>query len=107
REVTKGSLFFCITGYTVDGHDFAAQAVKDGAAAIIAERELEEIDVPVVIVRNSKRAMALISACFYEYPTKDLQLIGVTGTNGKTTTTHLIEKILNDNNRNTGIIGTM
>ncbi|MBU9712418.1 UDP-N-acetylmuramoyl-L-alanyl-D-glutamate--2,6-diaminopimelate ligase [Evansella tamaricis] len=107
RDVTEGSLFFCISGYTVDGHDYAPQAVKNGAVAIISEKKLDGIDVPVIIVRNSKRAMAIISSCFYDYPTEKLKVIGVTGTNGKTTTTHLIEKILSDHHKKTGIIGTM
>ncbi|UCZ51829.1 UDP-N-acetylmuramoyl-L-alanyl-D-glutamate--2,6-diaminopimelate ligase [Bacillus shivajii] len=106
REVTQGSLFFCVPGYTVDGHDFAKQAVEKGAVALVAERDLD-VDVPVVIVRSTKRAMAIISSAFYQYPTEKLHMIGVTGTNGKTTTTHLIEQILNDAKRNSGMIGTM
>ncbi|MDQ0253821.1 UDP-N-acetylmuramoyl-L-alanyl-D-glutamate--2,6-diaminopimelate ligase [Evansella vedderi] len=106
REVTEGSLFFCIPGFTVDGHDFAHQAVGNGAVAIIAERELD-VSVPVVVVKDAKKAMAILSARFYNYPTNKLHLIGVTGTNGKTTVTHLIEKILSDAGKNTGLIGTM
>ncbi|SDY76154.1 UDP-N-acetylmuramoyl-L-alanyl-D-glutamate--2,6-diaminopimelate ligase [Evansella caseinilytica] len=106
REVAAGSLFFCIKGYTVDGHDFAEKAVANGAVALVAEKELD-VSVPVVIVRSSKRAMAVMSSFFYDFPTAKLKLIGVTGTNGKTTTTHLIDKILRDSGRKTGIIGTM
>lgn len=106
REVTEGSLFICINGYTVDGHDFAEAAVKAGAAAILAERPLH-VSVPVIIVKDTKRAMSLISNIFYDHPTTKLNLIGVTGTNGKTTTTHLIEKVLVDQKRKTGLIGTM
>ncbi len=106
REVTEGGLFFCIKGYTVDGHDYAQQAAENGASAIIAEDDIT-VSVPVIKVKDSKRAMALLSAAFYGYPTTKLHLIGVTGTNGKTTVTHLIEKILTDHKINTGIIGTM
>lgn len=106
RLVTEGSLFFCIKGYTVDGHDFAQQAEKNGAAAIIAEEPVN-VTIPVVLVKDSKRAMAILSAAFYNHPTKKLHMIGVTGTNGKTTTTHLIEKIMRDAGKNTGLIGTM
>ncbi|ADU30853.1 UDP-N-acetylmuramoyl-L-alanyl-D-glutamate--2,6-diaminopimelate ligase [Evansella cellulosilytica] len=106
REVTQGSLFFCISGYTVDGHDFATQAIEKGTVAIVAEKDLN-VAVPVIKVTSSKRAMAIISSAFYDYPSSKLHLIGVTGTNGKTTTTHLIEKILRDAEKNTGIIGTM
>ncbi|WP_096189225.1 UDP-N-acetylmuramoyl-L-alanyl-D-glutamate--2,6-diaminopimelate ligase [Evansella halocellulosilytica] len=106
REVTEGSLFFCVPGYTVDGHDYAEQAISNGAVALVAEKPLD-VDIPVVIVKDSKRAMAIVSAAYYEYPTKNLHMIGVTGTNGKTTTTHLIEKILTDAQKNIGMIGTM
>ncbi|MED4226092.1 UDP-N-acetylmuramoyl-L-alanyl-D-glutamate--2,6-diaminopimelate ligase [Neobacillus cucumis] len=106
RKVQKGSLFICIKGYTVDGHDFAESAVNNGAAAILAERPLN-LEVPVVIVKDTTRAMAVLADSFYGQPTKKLHLIGITGTNGKTTTSHLIEKILADAGKKTGLIGTM
>ncbi|MFP5111182.1 UDP-N-acetylmuramoyl-L-alanyl-D-glutamate--2,6-diaminopimelate ligase [Bacillaceae bacterium C204] len=106
RKVQKGSLFICIKGYTVDGHDFAESAVNSGAAAVLAERPLT-LDVPVILVKDTTRAMAVISDAFYEQPTKDLHLIGITGTNGKTTTSHLLEKIFADAGQKTGLIGTM
>jgi UDP-N-acetylmuramoyl-L-alanyl-D-glutamate--2,6-diaminopimelate ligase len=106
RKVQKGSLFICIKGYTVDGHDFAESAVKNGAAAVLSERALA-LSVPVIIVNDTTRAMAVLADAFYNHPTKKLHLIGITGTNGKTTTSHLIEKIFSDVTRNTGLIGTM
>ncbi|MFJ5761733.1 UDP-N-acetylmuramoyl-L-alanyl-D-glutamate--2,6-diaminopimelate ligase [Neobacillus sp. NPDC093182] len=106
RKVQKGSLFICIKGYTVDGHDFAESAVKNGAAAVLAERALP-LSVPVIVVNDTTRAMAVLADAFYQHPTKKLHLIGITGTNGKTTTSHLIEKIFSDVNRCTGLIGTM
>ncbi|PLS06458.1 UDP-N-acetylmuramoyl-L-alanyl-D-glutamate--2,6-diaminopimelate ligase [Neobacillus cucumis] len=106
RKVQKGSLFICIKGYTVDGHDFATSAVKNGAAAILAEKLLD-LDVPVVVVNDTMRAMAVLADAFYGQPTKSLHLIGITGTNGKTTTSHLIEKIFADAGTKTGLIGTM
>jgi UDP-N-acetylmuramoyl-L-alanyl-D-glutamate--2,6-diaminopimelate ligase len=106
RKVQKGSLFVCIKGYTVDGHDFAESAVQNGAAAILAEKPMS-LDVPVIIVNDTNRAMAVLADAFYGQPTKKLHLIGVTGTNGKTTTSHLIEKILSDAGRKTGLIGTL
>ncbi|WP_368503986.1 UDP-N-acetylmuramoyl-L-alanyl-D-glutamate--2,6-diaminopimelate ligase [Alkalihalophilus sp. As8PL] len=107
REVQEGTLFFCIPGYTVDGHDYAHQAVKSGAVAVVAERELPQLDVPTIIVRDIKRAMARIANLFYQDPTSSLHLIGVTGTNGKTTVTHLLEQIMRDGKKKTGLIGTM
>ncbi|NWQ43919.1 UDP-N-acetylmuramoyl-L-alanyl-D-glutamate--2,6-diaminopimelate ligase [Bacillus sp. EB106-08-02-XG196] len=106
RKVQKGSLFICIKGYTVDGHDYAESAVNNGAAAVLAERALA-LSVPVIIVKDATRAMAVLADAFYNHPTKKLHLIGITGTNGKTTTSHLIEKIFSDVNRSTGLIGTM
>jgi UDP-N-acetylmuramoyl-L-alanyl-D-glutamate--2,6-diaminopimelate ligase len=106
RKVQKGSLFICIKGYTVDGHDFAESAVKNGAAAILAERPLS-LDVPVILVKDTTRAMAVLADTLYGQPTKKLHLIGITGTNGKTTTSHLIEKIMVDAGQKTGLIGTM
>lgn len=106
RKVQPGSLFICIKGYTVDGHDFAEAAVKNGACAVLAERPLP-LSVPVIVVKDTNRAMAVMADAFYGQPTKQLHLIGITGTNGKTTTSHLIEKILADAGKNTGLIGTM
>ncbi|MGG3574408.1 UDP-N-acetylmuramoyl-L-alanyl-D-glutamate--2,6-diaminopimelate ligase [Bacillus gobiensis] len=106
REVEKGSLFICINGFTVDGHDFAKNAVEKGAAAILAEKPLS-LNVPVIVVNDTKRAMAILSDAFYGQPTHHLQLIGVTGTNGKTSTTHMIERILENAGKKTGLIGTM
>ncbi|MGD6816274.1 UDP-N-acetylmuramoyl-L-alanyl-D-glutamate--2,6-diaminopimelate ligase [Metabacillus sp. 84] len=106
RNAGKGSLFICIKGYTVDGHHFAGQAVDQGAVAVIAERKLD-LPVPVIIVPDSNRAMAVLADAFYGQPTQKLHLIGVTGTNGKTTTAHLIEKIMKSAGKNTGMIGTM
>ncbi|MCQ6273998.1 UDP-N-acetylmuramoyl-L-alanyl-D-glutamate--2,6-diaminopimelate ligase [Bacillus sp. V3B] len=106
RNVKQGSLFICIKGYTVDGHDFAKSAETKGAVAVLAERELS-LDIPVILVKDTKRAMALLANIFYGQPTQKLHLVGVTGTNGKTTTSHLIEKIFADENNKTGLIGTM
>jgi UDP-N-acetylmuramoyl-L-alanyl-D-glutamate--2,6-diaminopimelate ligase len=106
RLVQEGSLFICINGYTVDGHDFAEQAVQKGAAAIVAERPLD-VKVPVVIVKNTSRAMAVLADYFYGQPTQKLHLIGVTGTNGKTTTSHIINEIMREHGQTTGLIGTI
>jgi UDP-N-acetylmuramoyl-L-alanyl-D-glutamate--2,6-diaminopimelate ligase len=106
RKVQKGSLFICIKGYTVDGHDFAGSAVQNGAVAILAERPLT-LDVPVILVKDTTRAMAVLADAYYGQPTKQLHLIGITGTNGKTTTSHLIEKIFADAGQKTGLVGTM
>ncbi|WP_209125466.1 UDP-N-acetylmuramoyl-L-alanyl-D-glutamate--2,6-diaminopimelate ligase [Alkalihalobacillus sp. BA299] len=106
REVQVGSLFVCIKGFTVDGHDYVDQAIANGASAILAEHEMQA-SVPVIVVNDTKRAMAILSNHFYDYPTTKLSLIGITGTNGKTTVTHLIEKVLNDMGELTGLIGTM
>jgi UDP-N-acetylmuramoyl-L-alanyl-D-glutamate--2,6-diaminopimelate ligase len=107
REVKKGSLFICINGYTVDGHDYAKKAQENGAVAVLAERPLDDLQIPVVLVKDSKRAMAVLADIYYGQPTHNMHLIGVTGTNGKTTTTHIIEKILNVATKKTGLIGTM
>lgn len=106
RNVQKGSLFICIKGFTVDGHDFASTAVENGAVAVISERNLA-ISVPNIIVSNTKKAMAVLADAFYDQPSKKLHLIGITGTNGKTTTSHIIEKIFADFGKSTGLIGTM
>lgn len=106
REVVEGSLFVCIKGFTVDGHDFVQQAVDNGAVAIAAEKEVG-VDVPTIVVNNTNRALAVLSDYFYGHPTHQLELIGVTGTNGKTTVTHMLEHIFRNDGKKTGMVGTI
>ncbi|WP_163970748.1 UDP-N-acetylmuramoyl-L-alanyl-D-glutamate--2,6-diaminopimelate ligase [Oceanobacillus halotolerans] len=106
RKVKKGDLFVCIKGFTVDGHDFVEQAIDNGAVAILAEREVPS-NIPIILVADTQRALAMVAAKFYNYPTTKMPLIGVTGTNGKTTVTYLLESILNANHQKTGVIGTI
>ncbi|ENH98332.1 UDP-N-acetylmuramoylalanyl-D-glutamate--2,6- diaminopimelate ligase [Gracilibacillus halophilus YIM-C55.5] len=106
RQVTSNTLFICIHGYTVDGHQFAAEAVTRGAVAIVAEKPLS-LDVPVIIVPNTKRVLPQVASFFYDYPTTKMKMIGVTGTNGKTSVTHILEEILQAATFRTGLIGTI
>ncbi|MCL6604121.1 MAG: UDP-N-acetylmuramoyl-L-alanyl-D-glutamate--2,6-diaminopimelate ligase [Paenibacillus sp.] len=106
RIVKPGDLFLCLPGHTVDGHEYAPQAAAKGAAAIVCERKLD-IDLPQIIVDNSRFAMSVMSNAFFGSPSSRMRMIGVTGTNGKTTTTYLIEQIMQDQNIKTGLIGTI
>ncbi|KMK77349.1 UDP-N-acetylmuramoyl-L-alanyl-D-glutamate--2,6-diaminopimelate ligase [Alkalihalobacillus pseudalcaliphilus] len=106
REVRENTFFICIEGYTVDGHDFALSAIENGAVAVLAEKALS-LDVPVIVVKDTKRTMAKLASHFYEYPTEKFPLIGITGTNGKTSTTLILEHIFKAAQKKTGVIGTM
>ena len=106
RLKTEDGLFFCISGARSDSHDFAAQAVENGAAALVVTRFLEKVDVPQVLVSNDRAAMALISSAFYGHPGKRMRLIGITGTKGKTTTSYFIKAILEEAGWVCGLIGT-
>lgn len=106
REVEKGSLFFCVKGSTFDGHVFASEAEAKGAVAIIAEKDVG-VSIPVIKVKDTRRAMAVMADAFYQQPTHKLQLIGVTGTNGKTSISHIVEEIFKEAGEKTGLIGTM
>jgi len=106
RKVRPGDLFVCIPGFTQDGHDYAAEAAGRGAVALVAERETGA-GLPFLLVKDSRRAMGLIASHFYGYPSRQLKLIGVTGTNGKTTVTFLIDRILSDRGHRTGLLGTI
>lgn len=106
RQVEPGTLFVAVRGLTVDGHDFCAAAADRGATAIVAERALH-LAVPCVVVEDSTRALALCAARLCGEPARRLRLIGVTGTNGKTTTTYLIEAILASAGLKPGVVGTV
>jgi UDP-N-acetylmuramoyl-L-alanyl-D-glutamate--2,6-diaminopimelate ligase len=105
REVEPGALFFCVRGSVTDGHDHAASAVDRGAAALVVERWLD-LDVPQVRVPSVRRAMGPMSAAVFGRPADALTTIGVTGTNGKTTTTYLLESIFGEAGLVAGVIGT-
>ena len=107
RKVQAGDVFLCLQGFTVDGHNYAAKAASQGAVALIVERWLDDVHLPQLKVKDSRLAMAIISNVFFDYPSHKMGVIGVTGTNGKTTTTHLIEAILQDHHKNVGLIGTI
>jgi UDP-N-acetylmuramoyl-L-alanyl-D-glutamate--2,6-diaminopimelate ligase len=103
----SGPLFAAVPGEHVDGHDFIADAVRDGAACVLAERKVPGVSVPALIVEDVRSALAAVSAIFYGEPSKSLTMVGVTGTNGKTTTAYLIESILRAAGFSTGLIGTV
>ena len=106
RDVETGDLYFCILGQSHNGHDFAHQAVEAGAIAIVVERALQT-EVPQIVVQDTREAMGHISCVFYEFPSNEVKVIGVTGTNGKSTTVHLISEILNTSGIPSQIIGTL
>src|SRR3954454_21255810 len=106
RAATDGALFFAVPGLRVDGHDFAPEAVSNGAVALVVERPLE-LDVPQVVVRDARASMAGAADEFFEHPTEELEVAGVTGTSGKTTTTFLLFAILAAAGRRPGLIGTV
>lgn len=106
REVVPGAIFIAIVGSNVDGHQFVPQAVASGAKMIIAQEPVDTT-VPVVYVKDTHRAMAFLADKFYGSPSKSMKMIGVTGTNGKTTVTHLIEEVFDNMGEGTGLIGTL
>jgi len=107
RKVEPGTLFFCVVGEKADGHEFGARAVEEGAAALVVERELTELDVTQVVVPDSRAAMAPLAARFWGDPTAQLRVVGVTGTNGKTTTAFLVHEILRAADFPCGLLGTV
>lgn len=108
RKVGEGSLFFCISGAAFDGHNFAKEVVEKGAKVLVVEKEVGEFPgVTIVKVENTRYAMALISAAYYEHPAEKLKVIGITGTKGKTTTTYMVKSILENAGHKVGLIGTI
>lgn len=107
RQVEPGAIFVAIPGQRYDGHDFVPDALSRGAVAVVVERPVEVATVPVIQVLCAREALALLANRFYGSPSRSLLLVGVTGTNGKTTTTHLIAHLLRANGFRTGTIGTL
>jgi UDP-N-acetylmuramoyl-L-alanyl-D-glutamate--2,6-diaminopimelate ligase len=106
REVPPGALFFCIPGDRVDGHEFAPQAVGAGAVALVVERPLQ-LDVPQIVVPSVRETMPRAAVEFFGDPTAELQVVGITGTNGKTTTAYLLRSILEAAGRRTGFLSNI
>jgi UDP-N-acetylmuramoyl-L-alanyl-D-glutamate--2,6-diaminopimelate ligase len=106
QSVTPGALFFCVPGFRSDGHDFAPDAVQRGAAALVTERRLD-LGVPEIVVDDVRAAMGPAAARFYGDPTGELDVVGITGTNGKTTTAFLVRHLLEAAGRQTGLLGTV
>ncbi len=106
RTVTEGGLFVAIEGFVTDGHKYVASAVECGARAVVCTRFTPDIDVIQIRVADTRKAEAVISANFFDNPSNKIRLIGVTGTNGKTTVTHLVKHILDFSGYKTGLIGT-
>jgi UDP-N-acetylmuramoyl-L-alanyl-D-glutamate--2,6-diaminopimelate ligase len=106
RDVAGGDLFFCVSGFRTDGHEFAVEAVRAGAAALVVERPLD-LGVPEVLVESARAAMAPAAARFYGDPARELRVVGVTGTNGKTTTTYLVRALLEAGGLQCGMLGTV
>ncbi len=106
RKVQPGTLFFCVPGFRSDGHDFAAQAVERGAAALMVERPLG-LGVVEVVVGSVRAAMGPIAARFYGDPSSELRVVGITGTNGKTTTAFMVRALLEEGGQRCGLIGTV
>ncbi|RLL45234.1 UDP-N-acetylmuramoyl-L-alanyl-D-glutamate--2,6-diaminopimelate ligase [Oceanobacillus piezotolerans] len=106
RLVRDGNIFVCIEGFTTDGHNYIQDAELNGAAAIISQKKVTA-NIPVIIVNDTNRALAMLASKFYQYPSNEVTLIGVTGTNGKTTVTYLLERIFQIAKKKTGVIGTI
>lgn len=110
RKVSEGCLFICIEGANFDGHSAAARAAEEGALALVVSKEVtvpEGTDTTVIMVENTRYAMAFIAAAWFDHPAEKLATIGITGTKGKTTTTYLVKSILENAGRKVGLLGTI
>ncbi len=106
RRVSSGTLFFCVPGHITDGHEFARDAVERGAEALICERRLD-LDVVQIVVDDARAVMAPVAVRFFGEPTGSLKVAGITGTNGKTTTAHILREILEAHGTSCGLLGTV
>jgi len=106
QTTKEGDIFICLVGEHTDGHEYAQSAIEKGAAALLVERPLD-FKIPQIIVDNTRHKIADIADRFYSRPSMGINLIGITGTNGKTTVTHLIQKIIEENQQKCALIGTL
>lgn len=107
KQVEVGDLFICTMGVTADRHDYIDEAINNGAAAIVVSRDVEEVKVPVIKVEDTNKELPLLEARFYDYPEKELTIIGVTGTNGKTTVAKVIKDLIGDKAAYMGSLGAI
>ncbi len=106
KKESPSALFFCLSGGERDGHTYAKESVQKGAVAVVVERELS-VDVPQILVTDTRETLAKLASRFYGDPTRYLKVVGVTGTNGKTTTTYMLESIAKEAGKKAGVIGTL
>jgi len=107
RKVRPGELFIALPGYQVDGSRFASEAAQRGAAVILSEHPLSGLQVPVVRMQKLRRILALLAAAYYGDPASRIEVVGITGTNGKTTISHMLEAVFQETGRRTGLVGTV
>ena len=110
RKIEKDCMFVCLVGANADGHSFAAQAAGEGAAVIVAQKEVElpeDCDVTLILVEDTRYALAFLSAAWFGNPAEEMKIIGITGTKGKTTTTYLVKSILEHAGHRVGLVGTI
>ena len=106
-DVQPGDAFFCVPGTVHDGHDFASDAVAAGASVLVVEHRIADLEVPQCVVPDSRDALARGSAAFHGHPSEAMSVVGITGTNGKTTTTYLLDAIMRTAGHTTGVLGTV
>ena len=112
RKVESGDMFIAIVGFQTDGHNFIASAIDNGAKVVVVQEGKIDIslirsDVSVIVVNDTRKFMALAACNFYNHPSRDFKLVGITGTKGKTTTSYMIKSILEKAGRKVGLIGTL
>lgn len=107
RKVKPGCVFVCLCGANADGHVYAQQAAQNGAAAVVAQHSVDVGETPVVLVKDTRYALSVLSAAYFGHPARDLRVVGITGTKGKTTTSYMVRSILEDAGIKTGLIGTI
>ncbi len=107
RDVTKGSVFFCLKGTSTDGHDFLLESEKNGAVVAVVEKRLKSVKIPQIVVADTREALTVVCSNFYGNPEKSLKLVALVGTNGKTSTTHILKHIFFNAGKSVGVIGSL